>query len=144
MLSFPSKDNFFYRWSAMNGRSEPALLSFLPGTGTLTPTLGCSAVLTLVFAAAGSLMAWFYKNPLVQPVAAGISLTIFLTSASVMQLTQKNVPDSWCEMVSHWTTASVNPLRPKLMSRKLKVVAMVTTPKSMGASSRASTTVATI
>jgi O-antigen/teichoic acid export membrane protein len=48
--------------------------------------LGCGALLTVGFAASGSLLAWFYKDPLVRPVAAGISLTIFLTSASVMHL----------------------------------------------------------
>ena len=48
--------------------------------------LACGAILTLGFAAAGSLLAWFYHDPLVRTVAAGVSLTIFLTSTSVMHL----------------------------------------------------------
>jgi PST family polysaccharide transporter len=43
-------------------------------------------VLTIVFAAAGSLMAWFYGNPRVTHVAVGLSLTIFITSTSVLHL----------------------------------------------------------
>ncbi len=42
--------------------------------------------LAIAFAAAGSLMAWFYHDPLVSRVAAGISVTIFLTSISVQHL----------------------------------------------------------
>src|SRR5271157_1461642 len=45
---------------------------------------------------------------------------------------------------SRWRIASVNPFSPKLDSRRLKVVTMVTTPKSAGVSSRARTTVAAI
>lgn len=43
-------------------------------------------VLTCAFAAAGSLLARFYHDPLVAHVAAGVSLTIFFTSAQVMHL----------------------------------------------------------
>lgn len=43
-------------------------------------------VLTIVFAAAGTLMARFYHNPRVAPVAVGLSLTILITSASVLHL----------------------------------------------------------
>ncbi len=43
-------------------------------------------VLTVVFAAAGSLMARFFGNPQVAHVAVGISLTIFITSTSVLPL----------------------------------------------------------
>jgi O-antigen/teichoic acid export membrane protein len=42
--------------------------------------------LTLAFAAAGSLLARFYGNPLVTPVAVAMSLTILLTSTSVLHL----------------------------------------------------------
>lgn len=48
--------------------------------------VGCGAVLTVVFASAGALLAWFYKDPLVKPVTVGIAITIFLTSISVMHL----------------------------------------------------------
>lgn len=43
-------------------------------------------LLTIVFAASGSLMARFYRNPLVSDVAEAISLTIIFTSASVLHL----------------------------------------------------------
>jgi O-antigen/teichoic acid export membrane protein len=48
--------------------------------------LGAGAALTFAFAGAGSLLAKFYRNPLVTGVAAGVSLTIFLTSMSVLHL----------------------------------------------------------
>jgi PST family polysaccharide transporter len=48
--------------------------------------LGTGLVLTIVFAAAGSLMAKFYGNPRVTLVAVGLSLTIVITSASVLHL----------------------------------------------------------
>src|SRR5205814_10001857 len=41
----------------------------------------------------------------------------------------------------HWVTASVKPFTPKLTSSRLKVVTIVTSPKSTGARSRAKTTV---
>ena len=43
-------------------------------------------ILTAGFAAAGSSLAQFYKNPLVASVATGISLTILATSTSVLHL----------------------------------------------------------
>ena len=43
-------------------------------------------VLTIAFAAAGSLMARFYHNPRVAPIALGLSLTILITSTSVLHL----------------------------------------------------------
>lgn len=48
--------------------------------------IGTGLVLTIAFAAAGSLMAWFYGNPRVTQVAVGLSLTIFITSTSVIHL----------------------------------------------------------
>jgi O-antigen/teichoic acid export membrane protein len=48
--------------------------------------LAFGALLTVAFAAAGSLLARFYGDPLVSRVAVGISLTIFLTSTSVQHL----------------------------------------------------------
>ena len=48
--------------------------------------VGVGLVLTLVFAAAGSLLARFYGNPLVASVTVGVSLTIFITSTSVIHL----------------------------------------------------------
>ena len=43
-------------------------------------------LLTVGFAAAGSLLARFYGEALVAPITAGISVTIFLTSTSVLHL----------------------------------------------------------
>jgi O-antigen/teichoic acid export membrane protein len=48
--------------------------------------VGIGLVLTLAFAATGSLLARFYGDPRVAHVAVGVSLTIFITSASVLHL----------------------------------------------------------
>lgn len=48
--------------------------------------VGTGFVLTVAFCAAGSLMAWFYGNPRVAPIAFALSLTIILTSFSVLHL----------------------------------------------------------
>ncbi len=48
--------------------------------------LAIGVVLTIAFAAAGSLLARFYKDPRVAHVAVGLSVTIFITSASVLHL----------------------------------------------------------
>jgi polysaccharide transporter, PST family len=48
--------------------------------------IGTGLLLTIAFAAAGSLMAWFYGEPRVTQVAIGLSLTIFLTSTSVLHV----------------------------------------------------------
>jgi PST family polysaccharide transporter len=47
---------------------------------------GAGLVLAIGFAAAGSLLARFYRNPLVANVAAGLSLGIFIAAASVIHL----------------------------------------------------------
>jgi O-antigen/teichoic acid export membrane protein len=48
--------------------------------------LGAGLLLTVGFAAAGSLLARFYGDPRVAHVAAGMSLTILITSTSVLHL----------------------------------------------------------
>lgn len=48
--------------------------------------LGCGIFLTGAFAAAGTLLARFYGEPLVEPIAIAISATIFATSISVLHL----------------------------------------------------------
>jgi len=48
--------------------------------------LGAGFLLTLGFAATGTLMARFYGNPRVAHIAVGISLTILITSTSVLPL----------------------------------------------------------
>jgi len=48
--------------------------------------VGTGLVLTMVFAASGSLLAKFYGNPRVAAIAVGMSLTILVTSFSVLHL----------------------------------------------------------
>src|SRR5436190_23757311 len=48
--------------------------------------VGVGLVLAIAFASAGSLLARFYGDPRVGPVAVAMSATIFLSSASVMHL----------------------------------------------------------
>jgi len=48
--------------------------------------VGAGLLLTVGFAAAGSLLAWFFNEPRVVPVAVGLSLTILFTSTSVLHL----------------------------------------------------------
>ncbi len=48
--------------------------------------LGCGLLLTIGFAEAGSLLARLYHDALVEHVAVGISLTIFITSTSTVHL----------------------------------------------------------
>ena len=48
--------------------------------------LGGGLLLTFAFAALGSALAKFYGEPLVAPITAGIAVTIFLSSISVMHL----------------------------------------------------------
>ncbi len=48
--------------------------------------LGGGVLLTIGFAAAGSVVAKFYGEPRVAPIAVGVSATIFLTSISVLHL----------------------------------------------------------
>ena len=48
--------------------------------------LGAGLLLTVGFAAAGSLLARFYGDPRVARVAVGLSVTIFITSTSVLHL----------------------------------------------------------
>ena len=48
--------------------------------------VGAGVLLTVSFAAAGPILARFFNEPLVARVAAGLSLTIFFTSVSVLHL----------------------------------------------------------
>jgi len=74
----------------LNGLTEAILqrdeLSHFMSSNLFWISVGCAAVLTLGFAAAGSLIARFYGNPLVARVAAIMSLTIFFTGTSVVHL----------------------------------------------------------
>jgi PST family polysaccharide transporter len=49
-------------------------------------SLGAGLLLTLGFAAAGPLLVRFYHNAMVEPVTAGMSITVFITSCSVVHL----------------------------------------------------------
>ena len=49
-------------------------------------TVGVNSLLMAAFAGAGSLMAWFYHEPLVTRVATAMSCTIFFASTSVVHL----------------------------------------------------------
>lgn len=48
--------------------------------------LGVGLLLTIGFAACGSLLGWFYGDPHVARIAVGVSATIFITSISVQHL----------------------------------------------------------
>jgi PST family polysaccharide transporter len=49
-------------------------------------TVGAGLLLTVGFGSAGSLLAWFYREPLAKPVSGGLSLTILFNSLSVLHL----------------------------------------------------------
>ena len=72
----------------LNGFTE-AVIQFVEmdhytGQQFVLAQLGVGLVLAIAFAAAGSLLARFYRNPLVANVAVGISLGIFIAAASVV------------------------------------------------------------
>jgi len=71
--------------------------------------VGCGILLTAAFAGAGSLLAWFYKDPHVTRVAVGISLTIFLTSTSVLHL-------ALLKRAMRFSQVSVNDVRGRMVS----------------------------
>lgn len=48
--------------------------------------VGVGISLTIGFASAGTLLAWFYRDPRVAHIAVGISATIFITSTSVLHV----------------------------------------------------------
>lgn len=76
--------------------------------------LGCGIVLTAAFAGAGSLLAWFYRDPLVRPVAEGISLTILVTSSSVIHL-------ALLKRAMRFSQISINDIRARLISVALSI-----------------------
>jgi PST family polysaccharide transporter len=77
--------------------------------------LSCGALLTLGFAGAGSLLAWFYKNPHVQLAAVGISITIFLTSASVMHL-------ALLKRAMRFSRVSLNDIRARIVAVAVSIL----------------------
>jgi PST family polysaccharide transporter len=77
--------------------------------------LSCGVLLTIGFAAAGSPLAWFYKDSQVRMVAAGISLTIFLTSASVMHL-------ALLKRAMRFRDVSINDIRARVVSVAVSIL----------------------
>jgi len=72
--------SLFFRSFGMNGFME-LIMQLEDLTHSLTSNffwicLGIGTFLTVVFAASGPLLALFYRNPVIAPVAAGMSLTI--------------------------------------------------------------------
>lgn len=77
--------------------------------------LGCGVLLTVGFAAAGSLLAWFYKDPDVRLATAGIALTIVLTSASVLHL-------ALLKRAMRFSDISFNDIRARILSVATAIV----------------------
>ena len=71
--------------------------------------LASGFALTALFAAAGSLLARFYRDAQVERVAVGISITIFLTSISVLHL-------ALLKRAMHFSEVSVNDIVGRIVS----------------------------
>ena len=76
--------------------------------------VGSGLLLTVGFAAVGSLLAWFYTEPRLAPAAVGVSLTIFLTSISVLHL-------ALLKRAMHFSVVSAN----DIVSRAVMVVTSI-------------------
>lgn len=77
--------------------------------------LGAGLLLTIGFAAAGSLLARLYKEPKVELVAAGISLTILVTSLSVLHL-------ALLKRAMRFSEISINDIRARIVSVAVSIV----------------------
>lgn len=77
--------------------------------------VGCGVLLTLLFAAAGSLLARFYHDPPVKHVAVLISLTIILSSLSTVHL-------ALLKRAMKFTGVSVNDIAARLTSVVVSIV----------------------
>ena len=77
--------------------------------------VGTGLLLTIGFAGAGSLLAHFYGDPRVAHVAAGISLTIVITSTSVLHL-------ALLKRAMQFTLASVNDLLARTVSVAVSIL----------------------
>ncbi len=71
--------------------------------------MGCGILLTIGFAEAGSLLARFYHDALVERVAVGISFTIFATSLSTVHL-------ALLKRAMHFTHVSINDICARCVS----------------------------
>lgn len=74
----------------LNGFTEAIIqsedITHLAASNLFWINIGFGVVLTIVLGAAGSLLARFFGNPLVEGIAAGTSLSIFFTSTAVLHL----------------------------------------------------------
>lgn len=77
--------------------------------------IGFGVLLTIVFAACGSLLARFYHSPQVQWVAIGISLTIFTTSLSTVHL-------ALLKRAMHFSWVSTNDICARVVSVALSIL----------------------
>lgn len=77
--------------------------------------IACGALLTVAFAAAGSTLASFYRDPEVKSVAVAISISIFLTSISVMHL-------ALLKRAMHFTDVSFNDIRARACSVAVSIL----------------------
>lgn len=77
--------------------------------------VSCGALLTIGFACAGSLLALFFKDSHVERVAAGISISIFLTSTSVMHL-------ALLKRAMRFTEVSFNDVRGRIVSVAVSIL----------------------
>lgn len=82
--------NLLFRSFGLNGFTELIMqceeLSETLASNLFWVNLGIGTLLTIAFAASGKLMALFFKNPAVTPVAVGMSLTIFLGCLAYIHL----------------------------------------------------------
>jgi O-antigen/teichoic acid export membrane protein len=76
--------------------------------------LAVGAGLSLIFAAAGSLLARFYRDPRVTYVAVGISITIFIASTSVLHL-------ALLKRAMCFTEASINDIAARVVAVVLSI-----------------------
>lgn len=82
--------NLLFRSWGLNGFTELIMqreeMSHTLASNLFWVNLSIGTLLTVVFAASGKLMALFFSNPAVTPVAAGMSLTIFLGCLAYIHL----------------------------------------------------------
>jgi len=80
--------------------------------------IGVGLIVTVAFAASGSLLARFYRNPLVANVAVGVSAAIFIGSASVMHL-------AFLKRAMRFTAVAVNDVVARVASTAVTILLAV-------------------
>jgi PST family polysaccharide transporter len=90
VLSMATTFSLFFLSSGLNGFTEAVIqfevIDHYTASNLFWLNSGAGLVLAIAFAAAGSLLARFYQNPLVADVATGLSVGIFISAASVIHL----------------------------------------------------------